>query len=242
MIVQSLYENTYTVGVDRVFIPFDKNKDDLYSCPKGSIIIDIQPFLVVTKNDKILLDTGLGNTYNNNMHIHTILKKNMVNPNDITKVFISHLHKDHSGGIFNSIMPSELSFPYATYYIQKKEYEWVMSTQGGNYPRNLLIQLAHHRQINWIDGYGTIDNILTYEISGGHTPFHQVCWIKEDEKTIFYGADELAGAQQLKYQYLAKYDYNPRVAYNNRIKWKTTGEKENWKFLFYHDQQASSVY
>ena len=39
---------------------FKQDKDDLQQRTKGSILVEIQPFVVITSKDILLLDTGLG--------------------------------------------------------------------------------------------------------------------------------------------------------------------------------------
>lgn len=38
---------------------------------------------------------------------------------------------------------------------------------------------------------GNITHEIFYEVSAGHTKFHQVFWIKADDEIVFYGADDL---------------------------------------------------
>ena len=62
--------------------------------------MEIQPFAVITSKDIMLLDTGLGFADDKwQLQIHKNLASHGINPSDVTKVLLSHLHKDHSGGI-----------------------------------------------------------------------------------------------------------------------------------------------
>ena len=63
------------------------------------MLVEIQPFAVITSKDILLLDTGLGFTNNNVLQIHQNLMNNGINPSEVTKVLMTHLHKDHAGGI-----------------------------------------------------------------------------------------------------------------------------------------------
>jgi glyoxylase-like metal-dependent hydrolase (beta-lactamase superfamily II) len=95
-----LSEGAFTVDQSKKFIPFQLDKDDLQERTKGSLLVEIQPFCVITSKDILILDTGLGFANNNNqMQIHKNLALNGISPLDVTKVLLSHLHKDHSGGI-----------------------------------------------------------------------------------------------------------------------------------------------
>ena len=82
---------------------------------------------------------------------------------------------------------------------------------------------------------GLIDGYISYHLTGAHSPFHQVFWIKENNETIFFGADVAPQLQQMKIRYKTKYDYDPDRAMNLRREWWQQGNEENWTFLFYHD-------
>ncbi len=71
----------------------------LQNRPTGSLLVEIQPFVVITSRDILLLDTGLGFSSDDKLQIYNNLEKNGINYLQITKVLLSHLHKDHAGGI-----------------------------------------------------------------------------------------------------------------------------------------------
>ena len=58
--VYPLSEGEFTVGRDKAFMPFHLATDELNDRPTGSLLVEVQPFLVVTSRDIIVLDTGLG--------------------------------------------------------------------------------------------------------------------------------------------------------------------------------------
>src|SRR4029078_1460409 len=94
-----LSEGTFTIDKTKLFVPFDDSSDDLQARPVGSLLVEIQPFVVVTKKDVLLLDTGLGFTNaDGQMQLHSNLEEAGIQPSSITKVLLSHLHKDHAGG------------------------------------------------------------------------------------------------------------------------------------------------
>ena len=71
-----LSEGSYTIDYTKEFIPFDKNTDDLQKRSPGSLLVEIQPFVVITKKDIILLDCGLG--FTNNQDI-LLIHQNLIN-------------------------------------------------------------------------------------------------------------------------------------------------------------------
>src|SRR3954447_2967338 len=94
-----LSEGVFTVDKTKLFVPFNEDSDNLQQRPPGSLLVEILPFVVITNKDILLLDTGLGFSHNGELKLHTNLKSNGIQPEDITKVMLTHLHKDHAGGI-----------------------------------------------------------------------------------------------------------------------------------------------
>ena len=60
MKVIPLSEGSFTIDKTKLFVPFNTNTDDLQKRPIGSLLVEVQPFAVVTTEDVLLLDTGLG--------------------------------------------------------------------------------------------------------------------------------------------------------------------------------------
>jgi len=150
---------------------------------------------------------------------------------------LTHLHKDHAGavGIEREGLGARLSFANAKYYVQRKEMEFAFNKGFPSFITEELECLKNNDQVILLDGNGDIDGYIHYEMSGGHSPFHQVFWIIEGNETFFYGGDEAPQLQQMKHRFIAKYDYDGKKAMELRHKWWVSGEKEKWTFLFYHD-------
>ncbi|HMH32829.1 MAG TPA: MBL fold metallo-hydrolase, partial [Puia sp.] len=90
-----LSEGAFTVDQTKLFAPFDLKKDDLQKRKAGSLLVEVQPFVVITAEDVLVLDTGLGFEKDSVLQIHRNLMDAGINPGEVTKVFMSHLHKDH---------------------------------------------------------------------------------------------------------------------------------------------------
>src|SRR6187401_579197 len=116
-----LSEGTFTIDKTKLFIPFDDEIHDLQQRPVGSLLVEIQPFIIITSKDILLLDTGLGFEKEGQLQIHKNLINAGINPSDITKVLLTHLHKDHAGGVSMGKNHEYLSFSNATFYLQEKE-------------------------------------------------------------------------------------------------------------------------
>ncbi len=242
MKVIPLSEGSFTIDKSKLFIPFDEMKDVLAERPVGSLLVEIQPFLVITSKDVLLLDAGLG--FNNSMgklHIHENIRAAGYEPEQVTKVLLTHLHKDHAGGIANASAArfgksDVMNFPNAKYHIQKRELDFAWTKGAPSFIPDEIEPLLHSELVHFMhDDKGVIDDSIFYEHTGGHSPHHQVFWIKEGGETIFFGGDIAPQLQQMKIRYKTKYDFEPDKALQLRLQWWEQGQKEKWTFLFYHD-------
>jgi glyoxylase-like metal-dependent hydrolase (beta-lactamase superfamily II) len=234
-----LSEGSFTIGHDKQFVPFDESTQELTDRPKGSLHVEVQPFLIAIGDDLILLDTGLGfSNSNGEMQIHENLKKLGISPKQITRVLLSHLHKDHAGGLLkeNEYGVTVPAFPEAAYYVYRAEAEFALETGYPSYHPEELRPLLESNQVVWLEGNeGRIDEHITFRHSGGHSPQHIVFLIEDGDEIVFFGGDEAPQLKQMKIRYVAKYDFDGKRAMQLREQWTEEGRKAGWRFLFYHD-------
>lgn len=237
MKIVPLSEGSFTIDKTKIFVPFDTASHDLQERPVGSLLVEVQPFAVITSKDILLIDTGLGFSTNGELQIHANLKANGIDPSKVTKVLLSHLHKDHAGGVSqrDKLGHYSLAFPNAQYYVQRAEMDFAFEKGFPSFMTDEIGVLQHASNVNWLEGDGVIDGYIRYEVSGGHSPHHQVFWIEEDGETLFFGGDEVPQLGQMKRKFMAKYDYDGRRAMELREKWWEEGRREGWTFMFYHD-------
>jgi len=238
MKVIPLSEGSFTIDHTKIFLPFDTAKDDLQQRSRGSLLVEIQPFLVETRNDLILLDTGLGFSENGVLQLYHNLAVHGYSPSDITMVLMSHLHRDHAGGItvrdsYSGL--SHLSFPHADYFINESELDFALHAGNASYDADRLAILEGNDHVHLIGEHGFINGYIEHELSAGHSPFHQVFWIREENEVVFFGGDEAPQLQQMKTRFVAKYDHDGKKAMELRQKWWEFAKEEHWQFLFYHD-------
>jgi glyoxylase-like metal-dependent hydrolase (beta-lactamase superfamily II) len=209
------------------------------------IKMSVQPFLIITKNDYILLDTGLGwKNSEGKTVLSEILENANIHPDQITKLLLSHLHKDHLQGILKNTKDGfEAAFPNAIIYIQKREFEFAMENRGNpSFDFETLDRLIQLPNIVWMhEDKGEISEEISYQVVGGHTPYMQVFWITEDEETVFYGADDLPQESYLKYHLAYKSDFNGRKAKELRQIWEKEAVENHWKVLLYHDLDKAVI-
>ncbi len=234
-----LSEGVFTVGHDKQFVPFNLSTDEINDRPTGSLLVEVQPFLVVTDRDVIVLDTGLG--FHNSdgvLQIHDNLRDHGYEPAAVTKVLLSHLHKDHAGCLVfednNGLVKT--TFPNADYYIYRPEADFALQTGYPSYHPDDIEPLLATSQVKWLDGEeGVIDGYIHFTHSGGHCPQHIIYLIDDGEDKVFFGGDEAPQLKQMKMKYVAKYDFDGKKALAIREKYAAQGKQEGWKFLFYHD-------
>jgi len=235
MEITALSEGSYSVDASKKFIPFNPETDNPKDRP-ASLFIHVNPFLVKTKNDLILLDAGLGyKDTRDELFLHQHIRNAGYDPDDVSLVLMSHLHYDHSGGlVVERNGKLEASFPHAEHVIQQKEWETAIAGKSSSYHKDIFETLQNTARINFVNENGTLKPGIRYELSGGHSPFHQVFWIESDCEKCFYGGDELPEPEQLIRKFVAKYDYDGRKAMQLREEYGKKAAAEGYTCLFYH--------
>ncbi len=238
-----LSEGAFTIDKTKIFVPFDLEDDNLQSRATGSLLVEVQPFVIITQKDILLLDAGLGFYKNRELQLYQNVKAAGIEPHQVTKVLMSHLHKDHAGGITkkDTLGNYSLAFPNATYFIQEKELQYALDASFPSYMTEELSPLINHPQVVLLNGNGIIDDNIDYEVTAGHSPYHQVFWIKERDDIIFFGGDDAPQLQQMKSRFVAKYDYDGKKCMQLRQQWWQEGKENGWTFLFYHDIKSPVV-
>lgn len=243
MKVIPLSEGSFTVDATKKFIPFRLSEDEMSARPQGSLLVEIQPFLVITSKDILLLDTGLGfhHQSGDQMQIVAHLAENGIQSGDVTKVLMSHLHKDHIGGMVNPVT-GKPTFENATYYIQERELLFAREKNGSSYDISKVEPVLAGKVVLLREDEGTIDGYIHYQVTGAHSRYHQVFWIREAGEILFFGADDAPQYQQMKHRFAAKYDHDGKKAMELRSKWWEAGKNEDWQFLFYHDTRKPTAH
>lgn len=238
--VYPLSEGTYTIAGDHIFVPFDLATDDIRDRP-ASLLVEIQPFLVVTDTDKIIIDPGLGLSLSDGrLHIYHLLERLGLQASDITKVLLSHLHLDHTGGVVHQVIENGKwtftpSFPNATYYWQASEWEYAFKKGSPSYPIERLEAMRMKAKHVILEGDSLIDSYIEAKISGGHTPTHQTFLIHTKEAKYFFGGDVVPQFSQMQRKFVAKYDFDGKLAAELRQAFTDRAIAEDWLCLFFHD-------
>ena len=236
----SLFEGSFSVDATKKFVPFDPLKDDPKSRP-GSLFVHVHPFLIESSNGLILCDAGLGfRTDEDELLIHHNIRKLGFEPNDVKYVLMSHLHKDHTGGLvdFNNGV-GRVAFPEAEYIIQRGEWENAYSGESPSYRTEVFNVIQRSGNLNLVEGDGIVNHEIRYEISGGHTEYHQAFHIETGGEHFFFGGDVLPEPEELFKNFIAKYDFDGRAARDKRKDYWQEGASAGWIYLFYHGKSLA---
>ena len=235
MIVKALHEGSYSVDSSKKFIPFDPAIHQSKDRP-ASLFIYVQPFLIKTKNDLIILDTGLGfQSPDGTFLLHENVKKAGFDPSAVTLVLMTHLHYDHSGGMVQQVNGKlELSFPNAEYVVNRGEWETAYSSSSESYRTEIFDVIQRSGSLHFVEGSGRFNDEITYELTGGHCEYHQVFLVESEGETVFFGGDILPEPEQLLRRFIAKYDQDGRKSMELREEYGKRAAEGNWICLFYH--------
>ncbi|RZJ72038.1 MBL fold metallo-hydrolase [Flavobacterium sp.] len=207
----------------------------------GGLRMAVQAFLVVTTQDVILLDAGFGlSSEDGKPKILSLLENHDFAAEQVTKILISHFHKDHVNGLGRFESGNFIgNFPNAKIYFQQRELDWAFAQQDNpSFDFGILDAISKLPNLVDLDSdEGQIGNQITFAVSGGHTSFHQEFWIRESEETIFYGADNLPQKSYIDFHIAYKSDHDGKKASELRQIWKKQAEAEHWKILLFHDMQ-----
>jgi glyoxylase-like metal-dependent hydrolase (beta-lactamase superfamily II) len=217
---------------------------------KNRITLAMRCLLLCDQTRKILIDTGCGNKFDSKYtEIYKIensfnalinsLKKNNVNPKDITDVIITHLHFDHAGGIsyFNQ-EKTELTFYNATHHVQKSH--WKEANNPNELDKNSYIKedlelLEKSGKLNLIEGDSLIYPNISLIKTNGHTIGQQIVKIFDENETLVYTSDLIPTTAHIRIPFIMGYDLQPLVIIEEKKKLLKEAFDKKWILFFEHD-------
>ena len=220
---------------------------------KNRIDMALRCLLIEIDDRKILIDTGFGqdrtekfiNIYQfdgDANYLEKSLPEVGLVPSDITDVILTHLHFDHDGGATinkdGDIIPA---FPKAKYYIQKKQLEHARSRferDRASYFPDDFEPLFDANVVEIVDGEWELLPGIDFLICNGHTPAMQLPRVRNDGKTLVYGADLIPLASHFPLPWIMAYDLNPVQTLEEKRKYLTQAAEEGWIFFFEHDAET----
>jgi len=207
--------------------------------------------LLVSDSKKILIDTGMGNKWNDKakeiyeiddslLGLEPALNKLGITPAEITDVLLTHLHFDHTGGS-TKIENGKLvpAFPNAKYFVGKENYEWGINATDrdkGSYLKENFHPLFEHGVLHFFDEK---ENLFDDEIElinlNGHTIGQKLFKIFDAAATLLYCGDLLPTSSHIPLPYIMGYDLQPLLTLSEKKKLLPLAVEENWKLVFEHD-------
>ncbi len=197
---------------------------------------------------KILIDTGMGNKQNEKFFNHyephgTTLTESLhklnIQKEDITDVFLTHLHFDHVGGALqiaeDKIVPT---FKNATYWTNLAQWDWAINPNGrekASFLKENILPLEEsgqlkfiHEKEEWIPG-------LKVKFFHGHTCGMMLPYIPYKQKTIVYCADLLPSVHHIPLPYVMAYDTQPLITLEEKAKFLEEAVLNNYILYLEHD-------
>jgi len=182
--------------------------------------------LLIEDGDRlILVDTGIGNKQDQKFFSHyylhgdATLDKSLAakgfHRDDITDVFLTHLHFDHVGGAVlrdgDKLLPA---FKNATYWSTQKHWDWAVNPndrEKASFLKDNILPIQQSGQLRFVDGKDGVnftDNI-SVKFAYGHTEAMMLPLINYKGKQLLYMADLLPSIGHLPMPYVMAYDMFP---------------------------------
>jgi glyoxylase-like metal-dependent hydrolase (beta-lactamase superfamily II) len=226
---------------------------------RNRIPLALRCLLIEHDDGLVLVDTGLGNkeddkfkdiygVMNEGKHGRTQLEDSLAElghaPEDIRWVIDTHLHFDHAGGnTYREVVEDgggrgggavRLSFPRATYVVQRGELEFARHTNERT--------AASYRPPNFesvrftlIDGEAEVLPGIRCLPTPGHVPYHQSVLVESGGERVCFLADLVPTSAHLPLPWIMGYDLEPLVTLESKRRLYARAEGEGWLLFFEHD-------
>lgn len=214
--------------------------------------------LIEDENRLILIDNGIGNKQDEKFFKHyylhgdetldTSLHRYGFHRDNITDVFLSHLHFDHCGGSIiregEKLIPA---FRNATYWSNQHHWDWAVhpnDREKASFLKENILPIYESGQLKFIDvalntsnqlaSVSFANNILVRFVNG-HTSSMMLPQIHYKDKTIVFMADLLPSAGHIPIPYVMAYDMFPMQTLEEKKLFLTEAVENNFILFFEHD-------
>lgn len=221
-------------------------------------LIDIAArcMLIEDGNQLTLIDTGMGNKQSDkffgyysqwgNLSLEKSLKEKGFHTDDITDVFMTHLHFDHCGGsaVWNKDKTGyEVAFKNAKFWTNENHWKWATkpnAREKASFLTENLMPMQESGQLNFIErpendflekselGFGIL-------FADGHTEKQMLPHINYNGKTIVFCADLLPTAGHIPLPYVTGYDTRPLLSMDEKGKFLKEAADNNYYLWLEHD-------
>ncbi len=213
--------------------------------------------LLVENGEKlILIDCGLGDKQNEKFFSHYYphgedsLEKSLktvgFSKDDITDVFLTHLHFDHVGGAVewnDSQDGYRPAFKNATFWSNKRHWKWATEPnerERASFLSENILPLEESGQLKFINAEknaSRIDTGLGFEafVVNGHTEAQMCPIIQHKGETLVFMADLLPSVGHIPIPYVMGYDTRPMLTLEERIRIFNEAADKGYHLFLEHD-------
>lgn len=208
--------------------------------------------LLIEHGDRrILIDTGIGDKQDKKflgyfyLHGEDNLISSIGNagysPDDITDVFLTHLHFDHCGGALkynddgSQIIPT---FKNATYWSNENHWRWAVepnAREKASFLKENILPIQESGRLKFVENgkspFMDIDLIMV----DGHTEKQMLPVIRYMDKTIVFVADLLPSTGHIPMPYLMAYDTRPLLTLQEKEKFLNEAADKGYILFLEHD-------
>ena len=206
--------------------------------------------LIEDGNRLILVDNGLGDKQDAKffghyyLHGNDTLDKSLAKygfgKDDITDVFLTHLHFDHCGGSIKKdgekLVPA---FENATYWSNERHWKWATepnAREKASFLKENILPIKESGQLKFIETSVTdFPAAITIRQVFGHTDAMMLPQVSYKGKTILYMADLLPSAAHIPLPYIMGYDMFPLTTLNEKTAIINEAQQKDFVLFFEHD-------
>jgi glyoxylase-like metal-dependent hydrolase (beta-lactamase superfamily II) len=205
----------------------------------------------------ILVDTGMGHKqsekffgyyYRGGDHdMDKALAEHGFHRDDITDVFLTHMHFDHVGGAVQRRADGKLepSFKNATYWSNRHHWNWASDPnprEKASFLKENFEPLTAADQVKFIDlpnENGLYQTPLPFEVFvvNGHTEAQMLPLLNYQGQKILYSADLIPSVGHIPLPYVMGYDVRPLLTMEEKAPILEQCAKEDILLFFEHDAQ-----
>ncbi len=223
---------------------------------ENRIDLALRTLLITGNKRNILVDNGIGTKFSekyqkiykidhSKYNLGSSLKRFNLKTSDITDVILTHLHFDHAGGsTYREDGELKLTFPNATYYVQKANYEWALTPndkERGSYLKENFVPVLEKGKLQMVEGKFELIPHIDVIISDGHTIGLQLVKVSDERNTLVYCADLIPTASHIKIPYIMGYDIEPLKIMREKKELLSLACNDNWTLFLEHDVNIEAV-
>jgi glyoxylase-like metal-dependent hydrolase (beta-lactamase superfamily II) len=210
--------------------------------------------LLIEDGDRlILVDNGIGNKQDEKFLKHYYLhgddtldkslKAKGFNKDDITDVFLTHLHFDHCGGsIIREGEKLRPAFKNAFYWSNEKHWDWAVNPndrEKASFLKDNILPIQESGQLRFIEDKEGVEfhEGIKVRFAYGHTDAMMLPQIQYKGKTLVYMADLLPSVGHIPLPYVMAYDMFPMKTLTEKKAFLQEAADNNYILILEHDSQ-----